>query len=111
MNTGKQLMLGAALLVGTSLAVGPAWSQSDSRLRQGAPVGSPLNPGTSNPEFVKKVQQALKDKGVYSGAIDGKMGPATRDAISAFQKANKLEVTADKGTLDDETLRALGVSQ
>jgi len=110
MKTSKQLLLGAALLAGTCLAVGPAWSQGDSRLRQGAPIGTPLNPGTSDPEFVKKVQQALKDKGVYSGPIDGKMGPQTRDAISAFQKANKLEVTADKA-LDDQTLRALGISQ
>ena len=110
MRTSKQLLLGATLLAGTCLAVGSAWSQGDSRLRQGAPIGTPLNPGTSDPEFIKKVQQALKDKGVYSGAIDGKLGPQTRDAISAFQKANKLEVTADK-SLDDETLRALGISR
>jgi len=110
MKTNKQLVLGAAILVGTFLAVAPAWSQSDSRLRQGAPIGTPLNPGTSSPEFVKKVQQALKDKGVYSGAIDGKMGPQTRDAIQSFQKSNNLTVTADK-SLDDQTLRALGVNQ
>lgn len=110
MKISKQLVLGAALLVGTSLAVGTAWGQGDSRLRQGSPIGSPLNPGTSNPEFVKKVQQALKDKGVYSGAVDGKMGPQTRDAIQAFQKQNNLTPTADK-SLDDQTLRALGVSQ
>ena len=110
MKTSKQLLLGATLLVGTCFAGSPVWSQGDSRLRQGAPIGTPLNPGTSDPEFIKKVQQALKDKGVYSGAIDGKMSSQTRDAISAFQKANKLEVTADK-SLDDETLRALGISQ
>jgi len=109
MKTSKQLLLGAALLAGTCFAVGPAWSQGDSRLRQGAPVGSPLNPGTSDPAFVKKVQQALKDKGVYSGAIDGKMGPSTMDAIRAFQKKNNLDVTADKA-LDDQTLRALGIN-
>jgi peptidoglycan hydrolase-like protein with peptidoglycan-binding domain len=110
MKTNKQLLLGATLLAGTCFAVGPAWSQGDSRLRQGAPIGSPLNPGTADPAFVKKVQQALKDKGVYSGKIDGKMGPSTRDAIRAFQKANNLNVTADKA-LDDETIRALGVNQ
>ena len=110
MKTNRQLLLGAALLAGTWFAAAPAWSQGDSRLRQGAPVGSPLNPGTSNPEFVKKVQQALKDKGVYSGAVDGKMGPQTRDAIQAFQKQNNLTPTADK-SLDDQTLRALGVNQ
>lgn len=39
------------------------------------------------------IQKALKKAGYYSGAIDGKVGPATRDAIAAFQKDNGL--TAD----------------
>jgi N-acetylmuramoyl-L-alanine amidase len=55
-----------------------------------------------------KVQQALKDKGFYSGPIDGMLGPKTRDAIRSFQQKNKLTVTADKA-LDDETARALGI--
>jgi len=110
MKTNKQLLIGATLLAGTCFAVGPAWSQGDSRLRQGAPVGTPLNPGTLNPDRVKKVQQALKDKGFYSGSVDGMAGPQTRDAIQAFQKANNLHVTADK-IPDDETLRALGIDQ
>lgn len=108
MKTSKQLLLGAALLAGTCFTVGPAWSQGDSRLREGAPIGTPLNPGTADPARVKKVQQALKDKGFYSGAIDGVLGAKTRDAIRSFQQANKLTVTADK-SLDDETARALGI--
>jgi peptidoglycan hydrolase-like protein with peptidoglycan-binding domain len=110
MKTSKQLLLGATLLAGTCFAVGSAWSQGDTRLREGAPVGSPLNPGTLNPDRVKKVQQALKDKGFYSGEVDGVVGPQTKDAVSAFQKANNLHVTADK-SMDDETFRALGVGQ
>ena len=108
MKTSKHLLLGAALLAGTCFSVGSAWSQGDSRLREGAPIGTPLNPGTSDPARVKKVQQALKDKGFYSGPIDGMLGPKTRDAIGSFQKANNLHVTADKA-LDDDTYRALGI--
>jgi hypothetical protein len=52
MKTNKQLFLGAALLAGTCFAAGPAWSQSDSSLRQGAPIGSPLNPGTPDSDRV-----------------------------------------------------------
>lgn len=37
------------------------------------------------------IQQALKNAGFYDGAIDGKIGPATRDAIRSFQVANGLE--------------------
>jgi outer membrane murein-binding lipoprotein Lpp len=36
------------------------------------------------------IQKALKKAGYYNGAIDGKVGPGTRDAISAFQKDNGL---------------------
>jgi len=36
------------------------------------------------------IQKALKKAGYYNGAIDGKVGPGTRDAIAAFQKDNGL---------------------
>ena len=39
------------------------------------------------------IQKALKKAGYYSGPLDGKVGPGTRDAIAAFQKDNGL--TAD----------------
>jgi len=39
------------------------------------------------------IQKALKKAGYYNGALDGKIGPATRDAIRAFQRDNGL--TAD----------------
>ena len=73
---GKQLVVGAAILVGTFLAVGPAWSQGDSRLRQGAPIGSPLNPGTANPEFVKKVVPPGPVTEVTLGGVPGLPGVA-----------------------------------
>ena len=34
------------------------------------------------------IQKALKKAGYYNGAVDGKIGPGTRDAIAAFQKDN-----------------------
>ncbi len=37
------------------------------------------------------IQKALKKAGYYNGAIDGKVGPGTRDAIASFQKDNGLE--------------------
>lgn len=37
------------------------------------------------------IQKALKGAGYYQGAIDGKIGPETRDAVKAFQKENGLE--------------------
>jgi len=39
----------------------------------------------------KQIQTALKRAGFYRGLVDGKMGPATTEAIKALQKANGLK--------------------
>lgn len=45
----------------------------------------------------QKIQAALKNAGFYNGAIDGKIGPASRGAIEAFQKQNGLTVDGKVG--------------
>jgi hypothetical protein len=55
---------------------------------------------------VKKVQESLRDKGYYSGKIDGRIGPQTREGIRQYQKSENLPVT---GHLDAETAGKLGV--
>ncbi|MCA1595601.1 MAG: peptidoglycan-binding protein, partial [Chloroflexi bacterium] len=57
---------------------------------------------------IQEVQQALKDKGIDPGSVDGVNGPATRAAIKKFQTQQNL--TAD-GRLGPKTLDALGVKQ
>lgn len=55
---------------------------------------------------VKKVQEALKDKGHDPGPIDGVLGPRTQEALKAFQLASGLRAT---GRIDAETAAKLGV--
>ena len=55
---------------------------------------------------VKKLQEALKQRGFNPGAIDGDFGPATTAALIAFQKSEGL--LAD-GTAGPRTQRALGL--
>jgi peptidoglycan hydrolase-like protein with peptidoglycan-binding domain len=55
---------------------------------------------------IKKVQETLRDKGYYSGKVDGILGPQTRAGIREYQKSEKLPVT---GHLDAETSGKLGV--
>ena len=55
---------------------------------------------------VKKLQETLRDKGYYSGKIDGRVGPQTREGIRQYQRAENLQVT---GHVDTETAGKLGV--
>lgn len=53
---------------------------------------------------VEKLQRALQLKSVYKGVVDGKFGNGTRDALKAYQKKNKLDVT---GKADVPTITKL----
>jgi murein L,D-transpeptidase YcbB/YkuD len=58
--------------------------------------------------LVRDAQRALNDKGFSAGAVDGIMGPHTESALRQFQQAQGLDTT---GTLDQQTVSALGISQ
>lgn len=55
-------------------------------------------------EEVSGYQARLQNLGFYLGAVDGKHGPLTEEAIRAFQANKRLEVS---GELDDDTRTAL----
>jgi Putative peptidoglycan binding domain len=57
---------------------------------------------------VSKAQEVLKNDGIYSGPVDGRMSQDTRDSIRSFQQSHQLNVT---GTIDDETARELGLHE
>jgi hypothetical protein len=42
---------------------------------------------------VRSVQRALKIRGIYSGQVDGILGPDTRQAIETYQSRNQRPVT------------------
>jgi len=56
--------------------------------------------GISSGEFkptTKEIQRALKNAGFDPGAVDGKMGPRTQQAIKEFQRAKDLKVDGKVG--------------
>jgi hypothetical protein len=57
-------------------------------------------------DMVRRVQEALKDKGLYRGPIDGSIGPGTMAALVNFQKSKGLPT----GQLTTETIDALGLN-
>jgi peptidoglycan hydrolase-like protein with peptidoglycan-binding domain len=60
----------------------------------------------SNYDSIRAAQLALRDKGFYSGPINGEMSLATRNAIRDFQRDRNLSITGD---LDARTARELGI--
>jgi len=48
-------------------------------------------------DAVKKLQRALKNRGYYSGSIDGNYGSGTVAAVTAFQQRNGLRVDGAAG--------------
>ncbi|SER42869.1 membrane-bound lytic murein transglycosylase B [Faunimonas pinastri] len=56
------------------------------------------------PGEVQEVQQRLSALGYYDGEIDGKAGPASREAVKAFQSRNGMEPNGHAGV---EVLSAL----
>jgi murein L,D-transpeptidase YcbB/YkuD len=68
---------------------------------EAGPIGSNIIRVKVSPE---KIQRALKSAGVYTGPVDGKIGPGTKEAIVEFQKSHGLK--AD-GVLGKKTWDAL----
>ena len=64
---------------------------SSSIVSEGAAVGGMYRTPSGFEIPSVNIQKALKKAGYYNGAIDGKVGPGTRDAIAAFQKDNGLK--------------------
>ena len=52
-------------------------------------------------EVVRRVQQRLYERGIYTGEVDGHWSPATLEALQAFQEAKGLP---EHGLPDQQTL-------
>lgn len=69
------------------------------------PAQSEYDSGNSD-SSVSQVQAALARKGYYRGAIDGSLGPGTRNALRRYQRNQGLLVT---GRVDRPVIEALGL--
>ncbi|KIN64516.1 Lipoprotein [Sulfitobacter noctilucicola] len=62
-------------------------------------------PDVLTEEFVSSLQRALSARGLYGGAVTGRLDQATRDAVQAFQKSNG----RDSAVLTVASARDLGL--
>ena len=59
-------------------------------------------------DFIRKVQEKLRLEGFDAGPVNGYFGEKTQAALAQFQLAYQLPAS---GSLDDQTLAALGVQR
>ena len=64
------------------------------------PAPSESGPAPSLKPSTREIQQALKNAGFYQGALDGKMGATTREAVKEFQRVHGL---TDDGVVGKRT--------
>ena len=57
-------------------------------------------------QAVANVQSTLQALGYYTGAVNGLLGPVTRDAIARYQRDQGLDETS---AIDEPTLISLGM--
>jgi peptidoglycan hydrolase-like protein with peptidoglycan-binding domain len=62
---------------------------------------------TFDKQTIRKVEQALKEKNLFKGKVDGVIDTQTTEAIRRFQTDNGMTVT---GQLDSRVIQALGVT-
>lgn len=67
-------------------------------------IGITTNPGWAIDPLLQQAQKKLSELDYDPGVADGIYGPRTRQALEAFQRAQKIPVT---GSLDTATLDAL----
>ncbi len=86
-----------------ALLYGGAWNKSSEQVAEAGTVYSQGSTGKT----VSQIQTALKNRGYYTGSIDGIFGKKTTAAVKSFQKANGLVVD---GVVGSKTAKALGIS-
>jgi len=76
------------------------------------PVSPPAEQTSPEPEpsadINRRVQEKLRERGFYSGPINGDIGPNTQAALAQFQLSIPLPAS---GQMDDQTLAALGIER
>lgn len=86
----------------------PEPSAADSETTMGSAASAAATASSAHRPPTRDVQQALKNAGFYQGAVDGKMGAITRNAIKEFQRVHGLNDDGVVGKLTWAKLRPYG---
>ena len=109
----RKLILGTASVLalgigGAALDFGADADDVPNALQNTPPTPASLqhwiNVANLSKDDIRWAQVELHTRGLYSGSLDGVIGPQTKRAVAEFQKTNSLKQTA---TLDQQTADAL----
>ena len=70
----------------------------EAQLQPGGNGGYTTGARTKTALTARDAQLALKNAGFYSGPVDGKVGPQTREAVKAFQRSQGLSPDGKVGS-------------
>lgn len=104
------LSAGALLAQAPTKPAAPAATQQAApapqahQAQQTKPAAHPAAAPRWSTDQIKEAQEGLKRAKVYSGPVNGVLGPSTRRAIRAFQKSHQMR---QNGALSDSLLTAL----
>ena len=76
---------------------GPTASSAQAYARSTAAAVETTVAETGSQTREQQIQTALKNAGLYDGAIDGKIGPASKRAIEEFQRSHNLKADGKVG--------------
>ena len=98
----------AAMLSPEPAAANEPASQAAAQPRADASGAKTESAKSSLKPSTREIQQALKNAGFYQGALDGKRGSMTREAIGEFQRVHGL---TDDGVVGKQTWAKLNAYQ
>jgi peptidoglycan hydrolase-like protein with peptidoglycan-binding domain len=107
---------GVAVLPACSMFGGPAHTAGATNQRSAATTTPNYNAGQASatgtrtgelsPDMIRKVQQNLKQAGLYKGRVDGVWGPQTEASVRDYQQQHNINAS---GQLDQPTLDAMNL--
>jgi len=98
----------AASLSPEPVAASESASQPAAKPRAAASGAKTASAKSSLKPSTREIQQALKNAGFYQGALDGKLGSMTREALREFQRVHGL---TDDGIVGKQTWAKLSAYQ
>lgn len=108
--TGMWVTAAMLALGGVALATEPTTSEtgtsSEVQQQSGMQSEQSIDMKSLKGEQAMKLQEKLKEQGLYDGQVDGKIGPLTKEALRKFQEQKGFSAS---GSLDSQTAAALGL--